>query len=238
VYCDRLNRIALYFVCTEEVEEKIFKPYRILEWGGAWKTEKNNYIYDYQLVRKENIEESRILIKENGKQINMTGAPLKTQRFRYKHVIFGPIGVFGSEAQKRYDYSIEKETKLWGIPSLIIRAVPNNTEEVKWLYGKAWLDKANGCILKAEWEEKSLTNYEAMLEFAKAFNAHPGLKQESEYAFEKNGIRFPSQFTVIEDYYQRRTVGTGVRVITKSNLTVTYTDYKFFTVETETDFKK
>jgi hypothetical protein len=238
-YCERLNRVSLYFVCTEEIEEKIFNPYRILEWGTGWKTDKNNYVYDYQLIRKDNtIEETRILLRENGKSINMKDAPLKTRRFWYQHVIFGPVGIFSFEAQDTHDYSIEKEAKLWGRQAILVRAIPKNPNEEKWLYGRAWLDAADASILKTEWEEKSVKNYDAMQKFAKTIDARPGLKQEAEYGFEKNRVRFPSQFRVIEDYYQRRSLGIGVRVITKSDLIVRYKNYKFFTVETETDIKR
>jgi hypothetical protein len=238
-YCARLEQIALFYVCLEAVEETIFNPFRTLEGSvGWWKTEKNRYLYDYQLIHKGNLAESRILLKMNGQDLNIKESPLKTKRFLYQHVIFGPLGIFGYEAQASHDYSVEKETKLWGVPVLVIKAVPKNPATEKWLYGKAWLDKHNGSILKTEWEERSVKNYEAMVEFAKSVRAEPGLKQESEYAIEKNGIRFPSEFKVREDYYQRRTIGSGVRVITKSILSVTYKDYKFFTVETESGIKK
>jgi len=238
-YCARVERISLYFICIEEIEEKIFKPFRNLEFpASSWKLEENKYIYDYQLIRKGEIEESRILLKENGKAQNLKGAPLKTKRFIYRNIIFGPIGIFGFEVQDKYQYSIEKETKLWDIPVIVIKAIPAIKGETSSLYGRAWIDKAKGNFLKAEWEQESIINYSAMQEFAKANNARAGLKQESEYRYEKNGIRFPSEFSVAEDYYQNRTVGSGRRVITKSLLNVKYKDYKFFIVETEIDLKK
>lgn len=238
-YCARVERISLYFICIEEIEEILFSPFRNLEFPArSWKSEKNRYMYDYQLIRKGEIEESRILLKENGKAQNLKGAPLKTKRFNYRNVIFGPIGIFGFEAQDKCQYSIEKETKLWDIPVIVIRAVPAVKGEASSLYGRAWVDKANGSFLKAEWEQESVINYSAMQEFAKANNARAGLKQASEYRYEKNGIRFPSEFSVAEDYYQNRDVGGGRRIITKSLLNVKYKDYKFFIVETETGLKK
>jgi hypothetical protein len=146
--------------------------------------------------------------------------------------------MFRYEAQDDYQYSFEKETKLWGVPVVLIRAIPKRKERTGPLFGRAWIDRDNGSLLKAEWEQESVGNYIGMQDFAKANNAIPGLKQESEYRYEKNGIRFPSQFRVVEDYYQNRIIGGGRRVITKSTLDVIYTNYKFFIVETTTDFKK
>jgi len=53
----------------------------------------------------------------------------------------------------------------------------------------------------------------------------------SEYSFEKNGIRFPSKYTVKENYIHPIWL-----TITKSVTNVTYSGYKFFTVETEVSF--
>jgi hypothetical protein len=238
-YCARVERISLYFTCIEEIKERIFDPFRNLEFpSSSWRSEENNYTYDYQLIQKGEIEESRILLQEDGKTQTQKNAPLKTARFRYSNVIFGPLGMFRYEAQDDYQYSFEKETKLWGVPVVLIKAIPKRKEGTGPLFGRAWIDKGNGSLLKAEWEQESVGNYIGMQDFVKANNAIPGLKQESEYRYEKNGIRFPSRFRVVEDYYQNRIIGGGKRVITKSTLDVIYANYKFFIVETTTDFKK
>ncbi len=236
-YCERVDSISLYFVCIEEIEETLFNPFRNLEFPArSWKVDKNKYVYDYQLVRQDEIKESRTLLYENGKGLNLKDAPLKTKRFQYHNVIYGPNGIFGFKVQGEYDYSIEKEVKLWGIPTLIIKAVPALKEGTKSLYGRAWIDKVTGAFLKAEWEQEAVMNYGAVQEFAKANHARAALKQESEYRYDKNGIRFPSKFLVAEDYYQERS-GGGRRIITKSLLKVEYKDYRFFIVDTITDIK-
>jgi hypothetical protein len=53
----------------------------------------------------------------------------------------------------------------------------------------------------------------------------------SEYAFEKNGIRFPSRYIVKGSY-----LGKLGRRFQRSETDVTYDRYKFFTVETEVRF--
>jgi len=57
-YCDRLGRSALYFVCREKIEEE--SQYRIRD--SMIRThgylppavQKHTWIYDYQLIKKEN----------------------------------------------------------------------------------------------------------------------------------------------------------------------------------------
>jgi hypothetical protein len=50
---------------------------------------------------------------------------------------------------------------------------------------------------------------------------------------EKNGIRFPSRYFVKESY-----INPSRGKLTLSETTVTYSDYKFFTVETEVMIKQ
>ena len=59
-------------------------------------------------------------------------------------------------------------------------------------------------------------------------NSKPRLTQISEYGFEKNGIRFPSRYSLREEYISRRG-----KPFLRSETSVIYRDYKFFTVETE-----
>ncbi len=229
-YCARLNRIALYFVCHEDILERIFYPYFVPGYVFRGEVEENHYVYDYQLIREDKIEETRILLRENGVRSNLKDAPLKSKRFQYKHVIFGPIGIFGFDEQRLFDYSFEKETKLWTKPTVIIKAVPKNPDDVNYLYGKAWVDMDDGSILRIEWEERSLGNYAAAMATAKRIGARPKLMHYSEYQIEKNGIRFPSVYKIDEEYYRT------YRIV-KSQLTVKYNDYRFFTVDTEAKIK-
>jgi hypothetical protein len=123
-YCLRLDRIALFFISLEDVRERIFNPYRVIMRPGGWKTEENTnseentYSYDYQLIRKTGLEEERrILIRENGKPCRVEDAPLKTRRFNYKHLAFGPIGLLGETAQRIHSYLVEDEVKIWRKPA-------------------------------------------------------------------------------------------------------------------------
>ena len=74
-YCLKLERAVLDFVCREEVDERIYHPYNISGYYrpdlSEARPEINLCVYDYQLIRKREIKESRILLKENGTRINL-----------------------------------------------------------------------------------------------------------------------------------------------------------------------
>jgi len=241
-YCEKLSHSSLYFVCREQVEEMIKHHTQAasssftLSGGGTYRvyggvdTEKHTYVYDYQLVRKDGvIRESRILLKEDGKKRHEENAPLKTKRFFYKHVIFGPTGLLSRKAQLKHDFNIIKRKKFNKEKVIVIRATPKNERGVTHLYGDVWVREEDYRILKIEWNQKSLENYERMEDIAEQSKAIPKPVLISEYMYEQNGIQFPSKYIIKEiyesEFRRRRTL--------KSETKVTYKDYKFFTVSTE-----
>lgn len=249
-YCEKLGSSVLDFVCDEKITEEIYHytpglgeteheamtgHEKIEIRGQATEIEKNVYVYDYQLIRKENkVQERRILLKENGKKRNEENAPLKTKRFHHKHVLFGPIGLLSEFWQEYYDYKIVKKHKFKGNRVIIIEAIPIPHLKTDNLYGKIWVKENDFSILKIEWNQKSIQGYDLIEEVARMFDANPLIKFHSEYAFEKNGIRFPSKYSITETYTRR----TGGGNFTRSKNTVVYKEYKFFTVETEVKYQK
>jgi hypothetical protein len=240
-YCEKLANSALFFVCRETIKEEIYQSggpvvsvrtvtssgrYAIRGIRGGRSIEKNTYVYDYQLIRKDNrIKESRILLKENGKKKNEKNAPLKTKIFEHKNVIMGPIGLLSDYWQRFHDYKIVKKDK----KTVVIEAVPKYGYKLNQLFGKIWVRKNDFSILKIEWNQEAIENYERIEEIAKKLKAKPLITLVSEYAFEQKGIRFPSSYSIKEAYI----IGRGRRRFLRSKKTVTYKDYKFFTVEWE-----
>ncbi len=222
-YCERLERVSLHFVCNEAIKERLYYFRRFYR--------ENNYVYDYQLIRKgENIEERRILLEENGKSRHEENAKLKTKRFWHKYVIFGPIGLLCASQQQNHDYTVENEEKIKGDRCLVIKAVPKEEVQADHLFGKIWVRKEDCSIMKIEWNQESMGNIERLEEAAKKAGAKPRITFVSEYAYEKNGIRFPSKYFVKEEY-----IRWGRYKI--SETTTFYKDYKFFVVETEVKIK-
>ncbi len=220
-YCERLKNVSLYFVCIEEIKEKVYY------FRGV---EKNKYIYDYQLIRKGNsTDEQRILIEENGQEKNDLDAQLKTKRFQHKFIVFGPIGLLGQKQQKNYDYKILKNVNYKKEKAVILEALPKFPQENNALYGKIWIRKKDFAILKIEWEQESMENFEEIEKLAERRNATPLITFISEFGFEKNKIRFPNKYSVEEMYIHHRRGRRSLR----SETTVVYDNYKFFIVDTK-----
>ncbi len=241
-YCERLKNISLYFVCKEEIKEKIYnfrsssgrKVPGIPGRFGHPPNEENMYIYDYQLIRKGNsTDEQRILIEENGQEKNDKDAQLKTKRFQHRFIVFGPIGLLGQEQQKNYNYKILKNVNYKKEKAVIIEALPKFPKENNTLYGKIWIRKKDFAILKIEWEQESLGNIEILERLAEELNMEPLITFISEFGFEKNKIRFPNKYSIEERY---RYPPRGGNKYIRSETTVVYDNYKFFIVDTEVKY--
>ena len=237
-YCDKLSRAVLNFVCRERIEESFYME------GDAFTQlsgilfvdsheERYRYVYDYQLVRDRagNIRESRTLLEEQGKKVEVPGASLKTHIFKHAYVVMGPLGLLSRNHQADFDYKIAREEKPGGEPAVVIEAVPKPGIRPDYLFGTIWLRKRDAGILKIQWNPSSIDNYAGVEEVARQLGMKPDILMTSEYAFEKNDIRFPSRYTVKENYS-----GKLGRRFQHSQTVVTYDRYKFFTVETEVIF--
>jgi hypothetical protein len=221
-YCERLDKIALHFICNEQIKERFY-------WGRF--SGQNTYVYDYQLIRKDKaIEEQRVLIEENGQEKREESAELRTQRFQHEYVIFGPIGLLSKSRQRLHDYALKRTEKHKGDKCYVIEVFPKPHTKTGGLFGRAWVRQDDCSIMKIEWNQQSMENIEKIEEYARRLGARPKITFASEYAFEKNGIRFPSKYTVKEEYVRR----TRVKI---SEMAIVYKDYKFFIVETEVKIK-
>lgn len=258
-YCRKLEGAALDYICKEEIVE-VVDPRLDLKQSKAtlttWtsvRTEgdasagmgetrtgiavvppspkvKRTLIYDYQCIRAGGeIREVRNLLQENRKKINEPNAKLKTLNFLFGYVLMAPVGIFAEGSQPYYDYKIVGKDKIQRRPAVIIDVTPKpDAPEARNLYGKAWIDAATGDILKVQWSERRVNHYEITLKRAERYNRKPRLTIRSDFQVEKNGIRFPSRLVIEEAY-----VGNLGRAFVRSETTVTYKDFKFFTVATE-----
>jgi len=237
-YCDRLSRTVLDFVCRERIAEWYYVEKNDINeaFGRIYvdsHQERWRYVYDYQLIRNRAglIQESRTLLEEQGKKVNSPDALLKTHLFKHAYVVMGPLGLLSRNHQADFEYKVVREEKAGGEPALVIEAVPKPGVRLDYLFGTIWLRKRDAGILKIQWNPSSIENYAGVEEVARRLGRKPDILMTSEYAFEKNGIRFPSRYTVKESY-----LGKLGRRFQHSETDVTYDQYKFFTVETEVKF--
>ena len=219
-YCRKLDNAALDFVCMEEVTETSYNL----------APDTDVYLYDYQFVRKAGgARERRDLVAVNGKKKDSKDVPLRPGHFQYENVLFGPIGLLSRYWQTFLAYRIVGDDLLYGQKAVIVEAVPGAGLIEAHPYGRIWISEKDGSVLKIVWDQRSLGNFKAAEEWATEHDAEPMFTAYSEYGFEKNGLRFPSR-SYTEQAYMRKDRGKSPI----AEISVTYMDYKFFTVETET----
>lgn len=221
-YCQRLDSVALDFVCFEEVREmtRHYTPHTDV------------YLYDYQFVRKSNeIKERRNLISVNGDKTNKKDASLETLVFQYKNVLFGPAGLLSKTWQPDHEYTFIGEETFDKEKVVVIEARPGPNLTQPHCYGKLWVKEADGSVLKIVWDQRSIGNFETIEEWAKDHESTPAITAYSEYGYEKNGIRFPSR-----SYTEIAYLNKDNRKFVNAEVSIIYKDYKFFTVETEIEY--
>ncbi len=235
-YCERLSQSLILFSCRETIEEKIYHSHpdlgRILKFLGDKQYRKNErylYVYDYAFSLQNNrIEESRILIEENGQKKREEDASLKTKMFKDKIVFFEPIGLLSEEWQLQHEYELSTETKLKGEKSILIEAIPKSHLESNSLSAKLWVSREDFSVLKIEWTQTSLGGFEGIAKTSEELEVKPRIMFVSEYAIEKNGIRFPSKYIIRETY-----IGPDQKRFIRSETQIRYDNHHFITVETD-----
>ncbi|MDH5385783.1 MAG: hypothetical protein OEY18_13860 [Candidatus Aminicenantes bacterium] len=234
-YCERLSQSSIIFSCRETIEEKIHYSHpdsgRILKFSGDKKYRKNErylYVYDYTFSLQDNrIEDSRILIKEDGQKKREEDAQLKTKMFKDKIVFFEPIGLLSDSWQRHHEYKLSKGTNLKREKSILIEAIPKSQEESSLLSAKLWISGEDFSVLKIEWTQTSLGGFEGVAKTTEGLDVQPRVMFVSEYAIEKNGIRFPSKYFIKETY-----LGPDQKRFIRSETQIRYDNHHFITVET------
>jgi len=241
-YCQRLDKVALDFVCVEEVSEKYTDIIHALEMVRVLRSRivverevvrKHKYLYDYQFIRKDDRKiEKRILLEEDSVKKKEEVTRLATKMFQYKNVLFGPINLLDEDRQQFFNYKMIGDELLDGKRALVIEAIPMPSLREQLLWGKIWVDEDDLSILKIEWNQAKMAHSGIIKDMARRYKGEPRITHITEFGFEKNGIRFPSHYFIEEAYIKKK----GEKIV-HSETDVVYKDYKFFTVETEVKYK-
>jgi len=252
-YCLRLEQAALNFVCLENITEKVNRSKDIklgqsasfdMMTDGVWARSeagvppskvKKTLRYDFQFVREaKRIIETRTLIQEDGQEKREENAILKTSNFVYRNALLGPVAIFGRQWHDVYDYQAAGEIRLGDRQCVIIDVHPKAPEANSgFLFGRAFIDKTTLEILKIEWSEQRIGNYEVFEKRGERYGMKPHISVTSEFEVEKSGIRFPSRHFIEEAYLNKK----GKKFV-RSATSVASTDFRFFTVTVEETIAK
>lgn len=248
-YCLKLSESALYYVCHEKIREK-FKRIEEQKWGltlvgppdlhptefmsaednflTLGGTEKHVYVYDYQLIKKEgNIEEKRVLMEKDGKDVNLEDVPQGTKPSYTLKPVLVPVQILGIEHRSRFSFRLAGDERIKGKLAYVIEAClrPGKTGYIK--CGRIWVDKSDFRIVKTEVETDFVEGYEQIIAECYHYYLKPHFKSTYYYEIDKNGLLFPSRSEIRVEYsgllLKKRDL--------KSEFKITYRNYQFFTVE-------
>ena len=238
-YCRRLEEVALSFYCTEEVVETqrwdSSIPVNVNLMRNNLITSSNEItnksVYGYRLIkdpRKNIIKEERLFIERDGVENLIENVSLTT-RFKYGYIMFSP-GVFQEGFQSLYSYRIVNKRVWHGENAWIVEAVPRiQTKSLKFVQGRFWVSEKDFSIMRVEFLQQSIFNFDIIEANAKGHNAKPAISFLIEYDYYKNGLRFPSKLYSEEAYRK----GTTLKI--ESSMIVTLTDYIYYNVESKFD---
>ena len=237
-YCERVKRIALSYICNEEVGQKLYK-YRVnlsrftqemperMTYVFSDVREKT-YIHDYQLIKKEeSLEERRILTQEDGKRTKKENALLRT-KYQGKYLVYGAVGFLSRDWQNHFDYEIVGPDRVGDLDAVVIKATPKSSNQKNRNTAKIWLVNKDFSILKIQWEPESIQNYKDRELATTEGDLKKTVVWEVLYGLEQNGVRFPTHQSIKEYLVNPK----GKKFIW-TDIQFTYYDYKFFIVETE-----
>ena len=242
-YCEKVKAIALFYVCKEKVEDErqIFGKRNLLSFSMSAledmkprRIRKKAYIYDYQLIKKENEpKEKRILLEEDGRKKYEENVEFRPVKYSGRYMVYGPVGFLSKQWQRHFDYEIAGEDIIDNKRAIIIRSTPKMERQANYNFGRIWVDEKDFSILKIEYDPKSIKDYEDELVQSPIGDLRKRVKWTVHFGVEKNGVRFPSQQLIREFYVN----GAGEELLIEK-IIFQYEDYKFFIVETEVIYKK
>jgi TonB family protein len=262
-YCRKLADAALFYTCDETISETnhyLKAPDQLAQarftydqviyedargWTGVLvdrpqimdrrKIERLTYDCDYQLIRRfGDIEERRIVLKDNGRKITDRVDLLTDERYVALSPIVSMLKLLDKDHQALFNFRVLKEEKVSGREAYVIEAVPKLGDADGVQSAKVWVDKAGFQILKSEIEGVPLDGYDDVLNEAVLLNVKPLFVRTYDFRVEKSGVMFPDRTKVLIEYPSIRPNSRE----TKSKIELNYKNFKFFKVESEEEIKK
>ena len=243
-YCELVKKAALNYICDENILEvettyttastKVRDAYgEITSLTQATKlkpkrAKKKKYMYDYQLIKKgDELSESRTLLMENGRKKHKEHAELKT-RYSAQFIIYGPVGFLSRYWQRLFNFEKIENEQVDGIDAVVIKASPKPENSENRSEAKIWIDPDDSSVLRIAWQPESLEGYQAEKVKFRAEDLTRTLTWDVTYGIEKNGVRFAS----LQHVQDVMVNGAGEKYVIQ-DITITYSNYKFFTVDVE-----
>jgi len=247
-YCDRLKSIALQYICDEHIVRTTYlydvkKYVKGQEFGATGLPQKRwvlkrkttrEILYDYQLLKKnEQLVEKRAALTVDGKKWSKSENPPNILPYQAQYIVYGPVGFLSAYWQTRFDYFEQDSENMNGRSAVVFISQPNSFREENSVYGKLWVEDKTGAVLRIDWDPESIDFFRSDETPAAFGGLDKQLIWSAYFEVEKNGIFFPSRQEIREEY-----VGPKGETVIADVWTITYENYKFFTVGTDVEIKK
>ena len=251
-YCLRLSESALFYICNEKVNEKTrtvkgprmgisFTPPRaysqsfdMTSFSYAWialeDPKKHVFLHDYQLIRKEDkIEERRLLLEKDGEAVDPKGCAEGVEGSYYLTPVLAPVQILGLEQRHKFFFERTRDERVKGNPVYVLEAQLRSGQISHIKRGRIWIDKSDFRVVKMELETDFIEGYEEIFEECNYYYLKPHFISTHFYEVDKNKLLFPSRSEVRVEY----SGFLGLKRDVKSEIKISYSDYKFFIVETD-----
>lgn len=263
-YCRRMAERALFFICEETIKETRFQLKTGIDIGNLknvafaeilWespsgrsagfkkklqimnpeRTERSRYLSDYQLIKTwKEIEERRLLIMENSRDISKEKRILDNKRFSFINPIININNILGQDRQIRYDFRIVEEERIHGNKAYVLEAKPKSGSADGLLSARIWIDKKNLQVHKCEIKGIPLEGYDDVLRDCVLLNISPNVLITYDFGMENQGLLFPESTTIRVSYPIIQTE----KPVVKLKADLTYKKYKYFDVDTIYEIRK
>jgi hypothetical protein len=258
-YCEKLKNSVFHFFCKEKIVESRSSLYSGVDVSTdisdrSLYTQRNirpmgfftdevtavkTYTFSYRLLKSgTKIREEREWLSSKDNIPISRDLVVKPTTFFSQRAIFSPLTLLARERQERYHFRFIRFDTRKDRAAAVIEVIPKYEEQENTIYGNVWIDLADYSVLKIEANPRSINGYQSLIKIEKQLNARLFLTLEIHFDKLRDGIRFPTEVLMLEQYKGGRYVSTykGPKGWERNRTTFTYTDYQFFDVKMEVSF--
>jgi hypothetical protein len=260
------NDNALRFSCDEEITYTLFGASGRVQDRRKYNLE---YMYIYEAApesspggegeRRGRLADYRTIHDEDAPEGSYREIELEDLALpNYLKQAYSWAFIFEEARQRRYEFEILGQERVHGADALIIGfdPIPPYVRRVNDWFGKVWIDRESSQILRVEARSSDSLTDDSTAEEQKPEESEEGgvtftvTNVITEFAIEKNGMRFPSHAMLTASVSRR--FGEGAHVVaaltgdvgeyetevrTVFRVDQTYDDYRFFNVRSETEIR-
>jgi hypothetical protein len=200
-----------------------------------------SYTFSYRLLKRgTKIREERDWLSSKDNIPISRDQVVKPTTFFSQRAIFAPLTLLARERQERYNFRFIRFDTRKDRSAAVIEVIPKYEEQENTIYGKIWIDLEDYSVLKIEADPRSINGYQSLKKIEKQLNARLFLTLEIQFDKLRDGIRFPTEVLLLEQYKGGRYVSIykGPKGWERNRTTFSYTDYRFFDVNVEVSIDK